>query len=471
MSRIESLVTKHPVSTYTAVTFGISWGGALLAIGSGGGMRGTTPASDPRFAYALVAMLAGPSVAGVLMTWLVSGRVGLRQLLIRALRWRVGVAWYAAALLIAPLVMTATLLALSLTSPAFLPGIVTSRTKASLLLVSLVVGLSAGLFEELGWTGFAIPTMRRERGVVPTGLIVGIWWSAWHLLPNIWSARAASGELAVAGYLAATVLGVFVGYLTAFRVLMVWVYNHTESVLVGMLMHVSLTASLLMLNPLDLAGAHLLTYSFTLAGALWIVVAVVALADPVRAEPAERRRPLPGDDLIPEPLGSLTHAITIARAPQTVWPWLIQMGSGRAGWYSYNAVDNGRQPSATRIVAELQHIAVGTVFPALPGVRDGFAVLAFEEPRWLTLGWPGPDGTPLVTWSFTLEARGISSTRLIVRARGGQGYRFHGLPRWLSVPLVRFVHFVMERKQLLGIARRVEASAAPMPTEGPDADR
>lgn len=89
----ESIVKRHPVATYVVLTFGISWGGALLAIGSGGGMRGTTPASDPRFAYALVAMLAGPSVAGALMTWFVSGRVGLRQLLLRVLRWRVGVAW------------------------------------------------------------------------------------------------------------------------------------------------------------------------------------------------------------------------------------------------------------------------------------------------------------------------------------------------------------------------------------------
>lgn len=467
MSRIASLLTRHPAATYFALAFAISWGGALLAIGSGGGMRGTTPASDPRFAYALVAMLAGPSVAGVLMTWLVSGRVGLRQLLLRVLRWRVGVAWYAVALLSAPLAMTATLLALSLTSPAFLPGIVTSQTQASLLLISLAVGLSAGLFEELGWTGFAIPTLRRGYGVVVTGLIVGIWWSAWHLLPNVWAARAASGELSVSVYLAATVVGIFVGYLTAFRILMVWVHDRTTSVFVAMLMHVSLTASLLVLNPADLAGAHLLTYSFALAGALWIVVAVVALTDSVRADPAERRRPLPGDELIPTPLGSLTHAITIARAPHAVWPWLIQMGAGRAGWYSYDALDNGRQPSATRVVPELQRIAVGTVFPALPGVTDGFTVLAFDAPRWLTLGWPGPDGAPLVTWSFTLEARGVNSTRLIVRARGARGYRFHGLPPSVSAPLVRFVHFVMERKQLLGIARRVEAFSAPMPTAVP----
>lgn len=270
----KGFVTRHAVPTYFALTFAISWGGALLAIGGSGGMRGTTPQSDPRFVYALIAMLAGPSVTGILLTSLVSGRRGLREFVSRLVRWRVGAICYAA-LLIPAIVMTATLLALSFTSPAFLPGIFTSDHKASLLVISLVVGASAGIFEELGWTGFAIPMLRRRHGVLATGLIVGIWWSAWHLFPNIWSSRAASGELAMPVYLAATAAGVFVGYLTAFRVLMVWVYDRTGSLFLAMLMHVSFTASLLILNPLDLSGVHLVAYSFALAAAVWIVVAVI----------------------------------------------------------------------------------------------------------------------------------------------------------------------------------------------------
>jgi membrane protease YdiL (CAAX protease family) len=175
--------------------------------------------------------------------------------------------------------MAATLLALSLASPQFLPGIHMSDQRGTILLVGLAVGLSAGVFEELGWTGFAIPTLRRRHGVLATGLIVGIWWSAWHLLPNVWSSRAASGELAASVFLAATALGVFVGYLTAFRILMVWVYDRTESLFVAMLMHVSFTASLLILNPLDISGGRLQAYSFALAGALWIVVAAILKAN------------------------------------------------------------------------------------------------------------------------------------------------------------------------------------------------
>ena len=271
MSTITAVVARHPVFAYFALTFAISWGGALLVIGGSGGMLGTTPASDPRFVYALVAMLAGPSVAGILLTALVSGRTGLRAFLSRLLVWRLGATWYAVALLTAPILMTATLLALSAISPAFLPGILTSGHKAAVLLIGVAVGLSAGVFEELGWTGFAIPAMRQRHGVRATGLIVGIWWSAWHLLPNVWASRAASGELPVSVFLAATAAGVVIGYLTAFRVLMVWVYDRTESLFLMMLMHASLTASLLILNPLDIAGARLLTFSFALAAAVWAV--------------------------------------------------------------------------------------------------------------------------------------------------------------------------------------------------------
>ena len=131
----------------------------------------------------------------------------------------------------------------SFASPGVVPGVFTSGQKASLLLVSLAVGVSAGIFEELGWTGFAIPTLRRRHGVLVIGLIVGIWWSAWHLLPNLWSSRAAAGDLPMSLHLAGIAVGVFVGYLTAFRILMVWVYEHTESMLIGMLMHMSFSQS------------------------------------------------------------------------------------------------------------------------------------------------------------------------------------------------------------------------------------
>jgi membrane protease YdiL (CAAX protease family) len=179
MMTIKAFIERHPLPAYFALAFAISWGGVLLVIGGPGGIRGTTAQTDPLFPFVYLAMLAGPSVAGILLTALVHGRAGLRNFLSRSLKWRVGARWYAVALLTAPLLMTATLFALSLTSPIFLPGMFTSPDKASLVLFGIAVGLGAGLFEELGWTGFAVPGVRLRYGGLLTGLIVGGLWGAW----------------------------------------------------------------------------------------------------------------------------------------------------------------------------------------------------------------------------------------------------------------------------------------------------
>jgi hypothetical protein len=156
----------------------------------------------------------------------------------------------------------------------------------------------------------------------------------------------------------------------------------------------------------------------------------------------------------------LTHAVTIQRRPDDVWPWLVQMGAGRAGWYSYDWIDNGRQPSASCLVPGLQAAAtIGSLFPALPGTTDAFHALAVETHRHLVLGVRGTGGRgPLVTWAFVLEPAGPDATRLIARARGAAGYPFYGLPVWLGLPAIRAGHFIMQRKQLLGIAARAESS-------------
>ena len=178
----------------------------------------------------------------------------------------------------------------------------------------------------------------------------------------------------------------------------------------------------------------------------------------VRADPGERTRKLPGDDLIAAPLGVVTHAITIRRPPHDVWPWLAQMGAGRAGWYSYDFIDNSGQPSAERILPELQSIAIGTLFPARPGATDAFHVLQYEPEHSLVLGWaPRPGGAPVTTWALVLDEAEPGFTRLIERGRVGSPYRPYGLPQWLAQRLAPLAHAVMVRKHMLGIARRAEA--------------
>src|ERR1700680_660933 len=116
-----------------------------------------------------------------------------------------------------------------------------------------------------------------------------------------------------------------------------------------------------------------------------LAVRAICASMQVRATPSEVTRALPGDDLIQQPIGSVNHAISIHRPPRDVWPWLAQMGSGRAGWYAYDFIDNGRSPSAERIFPEYQNIGVGTVFPALPGVADVFVVAQCQPEKSLVL--------------------------------------------------------------------------------------
>ena len=176
----------------------------------------------------------------------------------------------------------------------------------------------------------------------------------------------------------------------------------------------------------------------------------------IHATALEKLRPLPGDDLIEGPVASLTHGITIARPAADVFPWLAQMGAGeRAGWYSYDVLDNGRRHSADRIIPELQFLKPGMIFPALPGVRDCFTLIAFEPARYLILGWR-PHDRLMMTWSFVLEDVAGDRCRLLVRARTSAGYHFHALPGWLSSRVGSTVHVIMQRKQLLGIKQRAE---------------
>ena len=104
-----------------------------------------------------------------------------------------------------------------------------------------------------------------------------------------------------------------------------------------------------------------------------------------------------------------------------------------------------------------KNIGVGTVFPALPGVRDVFVVAQCQPEKNLVLSWRLPNGKYQTTWAFVLEQSQLGQTRLIVRGRVASGYGSYGLPQWLAMAIGRPAHFVMQRRQLLNIARRAEA--------------
>ncbi|MGB3635446.1 MAG: type II CAAX endopeptidase family protein [Rubrobacteraceae bacterium] len=274
MKTIKAFIERYPVATYFVLAFAISWGGILILAGPGGISANGEP-SEALVPLLYPAMLLGPSVTGILLTGIVSGRAGFRDLFTRLTRWRVGARWYAIALLTAPLLVTVVLLGLSLTSPVFLPSILTTDDRLSILLVGIVAGLMVGIFEELGWTGFAIPRLRLRYGVLGTGLIVGLVWGVWHLPLFFWGSGITSGALPLVLFLPVLLFT----WLPAIRVLMVWVYDRTGSLPVTMLMHTSLVASTLTLPPLTLSGVSLVTYDLAWAAVLWIVIAAVAVAN------------------------------------------------------------------------------------------------------------------------------------------------------------------------------------------------
>jgi len=272
---MKTFIKSHPVLTYFLLTFVISWGGVYI-LGAPYGMPPTSEQFEKEWTVVLIPLFLGPSMASILLTGLVYGRAGFRELLSRLFKWRVGASWYAIALLTIPLVIMPILLALSLISPIFLPAIFTTSDKFSLILLGILVGLfEGGLMEELGWTGFVVPKLRLRYSILTTGLIVGVLHAVWHFLPTFWGSGDSSGAFSLLLFLPPCLF--YVGVLPAFRVLMVWVYDRTGSLLVAMLMHASLTASTLFILSPSARGIHLMTYYIILTAVMWGVVAAVAM--------------------------------------------------------------------------------------------------------------------------------------------------------------------------------------------------
>jgi len=207
-------------------------------------------------------------------------------------------------------------------------------------------------------------------------------------------------------------------------------------------------------------------------------------------DPADVTKELPGDELVPEAEAIDTRSLDIAAPPKDVWPWLVQMGYGRAGWYSWDQLDMN-VPSADRIVPELQQLAVGDVVPTHPG--GGFKVRILEPEQALVLytdralidaqAKAAPQGVAdasanvratgmyldktmqgdfQASWAFALEPTPDGGTRLIERFRGRMaaapgmaGEPTKAPPKFAGTMLV-FGLFVMVRRQLQGIRDRAE---------------
>jgi uncharacterized protein len=262
---MRAFIQRNPLATYYVLVFAISWGGGVIVLGPSG-IFGSRPIAAAQLPFVYLTAIAGPSVASIVSTALVHGRARVRNLLSRLLLWRVSVRWYAVALITAPLVVTAVLFALSLT-----PSIVTASDKTGLLVSGIAAAVMVPPFEELGWTGFAIPQLRTRHGIVATGVIVGLLWGGWHLPLFAASARS-SATIPPALYLAVLLFS----WLPPYRVLMVWVYDRTKSLLVAITMHIPIVLTSVVLAPATTPKV-IVTYDLVFASALWVLVAVVGI--------------------------------------------------------------------------------------------------------------------------------------------------------------------------------------------------
>ena len=168
----------------------------------------------------------------------------------------------------------------------------------------------------------------------------------------------------------------------------------------------------------------------------------------------EVRRPMPGDEIHASPSFDATRAVTIEAAPEQIWPWLVQMGYRRAGFYSYDRIDNDRIPSADHIISEYQSLKVGD---RVPMAANAYAEVSEMDPHHSMLWVFRVEGQwENATWAWGLYEDGTHRTRLVSRLR--VSYKW-ARPSIVPMLLMDAVELVMMRKCLLGIKRRAEKLA------------
>lgn len=218
--------------------------------------------------------------------------------------------------------------------------------------------------------------------------------------------------------------------------------------------------------------------SMRVLGLLGLAAGVYALVIRPRllrsgATDEEARGPFPGADLIPGGERGATMATTIDAPPSRVWPWLVQMGHDRAGWYSWDRLDNFGKRSAGTLHSEWQSLSVGQRLHSTPDAKHWFEVAAVEPERFLALraafrapfgrqyasSEPRPEAYVDALWAFWLKELPGGRTRLIVSGFAA------ARPRWLNklagVLFWEPAHWIMQRRQFTNLKRRVLGASAP----------
>ena len=258
--KTKPFLQNNSIVVYFIFSYAITWGGIMLVIASNGFGREIGMGA---FALMFLAMFAGPSLTGLALTYILGGRKGIQELFSRMKRWRVGLGWIAIAVFTIPVLMSSTLYFLSVTvSPVFKPG---------WMIPGFIAGLVAGFFEEIGWTGFALPRLQKKYGGLAAGILLGLLWAFWHMLADYFGNIHVMKEAWFPHFLIYWVVS-----LTAYRFLMTWVYQNTGSLLVAQLMHAFYTGTQVVLTPTGTSFAEGLLWKSILAACLFLFAAIVA---------------------------------------------------------------------------------------------------------------------------------------------------------------------------------------------------
>lgn len=182
---------------------------------------------------------------------------------------------------------------------------------------------------------------------------------------------------------------------------------------------------------------------------LWFVYRPWALT--WGATPEELAREMPGDGIIMDPDFNATRGVTIEATPEAIWPWLVQMGYRRAGFYSWDRLDNDGIPSAVTLLQRFQGLEVGDSIPLTE--HDFVAVTVMERNSAMLWEYAGGAPSTTFTWAWGLYSTDEGHTRLVTRLR----YNTRSIRARVMLDLFEIV---MMRKCLLGIRKRVESELA-----------